>query len=885
MTDKECKTILLVEDEIINAKVSINILKNHGYKVIHKITGEEAVELFSNDTGIDLVLMDIDLGEGIDGTEAAKIILERREIPIIFLSLYTEPEIVKKTEEIPSYGYIVKNSGETVLIASIKIALNLFESKIKEREKEERYRSFIAVSNTGAWEYNYITGSLRCSSEYYRMLGLDPEEYNSRKTLTLKDLWTDLLHPDDRERALGVFNDYRERGTAGAYENHFRMRHRSGRWIWICSHGQTLRRKDGSLTDLTIGTHIDITELKLAEELISEKNDELVVLNQALALKNTELEAVNNELKQANIKLSEREEHYRALFENTGSGIVVVEKDTTISLVNRIFADSLGLSRRDIENRMKLTEIFCEDDLGFMLHEHFTRRENPGEARSRYEVRFKNRFNELRHCLLYISMIPGTEKSIASILDITERKDAEAALERAEEKYRNLFLNSQVGIFRTELNTGLVLEANDRYARMFGFRDRDELLAEPVLMQDLYIDREVRENMISSVTANGEVRNFEALFRRRDGSPVWICYSARLVAGNKWIDGVAEDITDFKMAEAERNVIYNGLLASEKKYRLIFVNSPLGLFHFNKNGIITDCNPKFEEITGATWKELVGLDMLKVSCPDIRSAALCALNGSPGRCEGVYKSGSSARINLVRVQLESMYDENGNITGGVGIVEDITDKRAAERAMLNELEKERSRIGHTLHDSLGQKLGAVMYIAQALHRKYDKTGELSGGDIEQLLELASSALEETRTLSRGMDLSVIDTGGFIDSLNDIVIMIKTVYGIKIDMKVDDSIMRYDRVKLKNLYYITVESINNAIRHGCAERILLQYHAEQGKGLFKIESFQKAAFKNDSSGMGLRIMKYRAGVSGMEFNIASDDKRVAVMVTLGEDADI
>ncbi len=161
------KTILLVEDEAIIALGQKMFLEKYGYKVMTINTGEKAVEImkreadtefaflpdskkeplekigytvvladtaekavkiFSEDASIDLVLMDIDLGPGMDGTEAAEIILRQREIPILFLSSHIEPEIVAKTEKITSYGYVVKNSSITVLDASIKMAFKLFKA-------------------------------------------------------------------------------------------------------------------------------------------------------------------------------------------------------------------------------------------------------------------------------------------------------------------------------------------------------------------------------------------------------------------------------------------------------------------------------------------------------------------------------------------------------------------------------------------------------------------------------------------------------------------------------------------------------------------------------------------------------------------------------------
>lgn len=133
-------TILLAEDEAIIALEEAMLLKRNGFRVLTAHNGEEAVALLKANPQIDLVLMDIDLGPGIDGTEAAARILAERDLPVVFLSSHTEPEVVAKTERITSYGYIVKNSGETVMIASLKMALKLYAANKKTREHEAALR-------------------------------------------------------------------------------------------------------------------------------------------------------------------------------------------------------------------------------------------------------------------------------------------------------------------------------------------------------------------------------------------------------------------------------------------------------------------------------------------------------------------------------------------------------------------------------------------------------------------------------------------------------------------------------------------------------------------------------------------------------------------------
>lgn len=137
MPDADQKTILLVEDELIIALAEKVTLERQGYRVIIAKSGEEALRIIDESPPIALVLMDINLGDGMDGTEAATRMLGKHDLPLVFLSSHTEREVVEKTEGITSYGYVVKNSGETVLLASVRTAFRLYEARARERRQEE----------------------------------------------------------------------------------------------------------------------------------------------------------------------------------------------------------------------------------------------------------------------------------------------------------------------------------------------------------------------------------------------------------------------------------------------------------------------------------------------------------------------------------------------------------------------------------------------------------------------------------------------------------------------------------------------------------------------------------------------------------------------------
>lgn len=197
MSTPTSRTILLVEDDALIAMAEKKTLEKLGYTVITALSGEKAIDLVNEDESIDLILMDIDLGARIDGTEAARIILQERDMPVVFLSSHTEPEVVALTEKITSYGYVVKNSGTTVLDASIKMAFKLFEAKQKLTEEltarketeaallesEEKFRALFEKGPIGVAYHEMVYDDegkavdyrfLNANTSYRELTGVDP---------------------------------------------------------------------------------------------------------------------------------------------------------------------------------------------------------------------------------------------------------------------------------------------------------------------------------------------------------------------------------------------------------------------------------------------------------------------------------------------------------------------------------------------------------------------------------------------------------------------------------------------------------------------------------------------------------------------------------------
>lgn len=142
MNDSTQKTILLVEDDMLIGLSSKSSLEDFNYNVIVADTGERAVAIIKEKPDIDLILMDIDLGSGINGIQASELILSEKDIPVVFVSSHNEQDIISLTERVTSFGYVVKSSSYIVYDTSIKMAFRLFY----ERRKTQKLNTILNYS-------------------------------------------------------------------------------------------------------------------------------------------------------------------------------------------------------------------------------------------------------------------------------------------------------------------------------------------------------------------------------------------------------------------------------------------------------------------------------------------------------------------------------------------------------------------------------------------------------------------------------------------------------------------------------------------------------------------------------------------------------------------
>jgi PAS domain S-box-containing protein len=130
--------------------------------------------------------------------------------------------------------------------------------------------------------------------------------------------------------------------------------------------------------------------------------------------------------------VADSEARYRAIFETTGTATMIIEDDMTISMVNEQFEKESGYSKADVEGKMKWTEFMHPGDVGQMKVYHYQRRIDPEGVPRNYEIRVRDLNGRIRNVSATVSIIPGTKRSVASLMDITVRKQAEERLKVSE---------------------------------------------------------------------------------------------------------------------------------------------------------------------------------------------------------------------------------------------------------------------------------------------------------------------------------------------------------------------------------------------------------------------------------------------------------------------
>ena len=265
--------------------------------------------------------------------------------------------------------------------------------------------------------------------------------------------------------------------------------------------------------------------------------------------------------------------------------------------------------------------------------------------------------------------------------DITEKKKSEDALKESEQKYRDIFEKSLLGLFKSTPD-GQLIDANDAFARMYGYSDAAEILSAKLdISRQLYANPKDRTEVLRILAEKGTIENYETQHLKRDGILFWISINARTIRnkdGDAIIyDGIYVDITRRKLAET-------ALKTSEHKYRTLVENIPDKIFIKDTSLAYVSCNEHYardlgisvDEIAGKTDFDFFPRDLAEKYRADDR--ALIASGATRLIEERYVVNGRELWISTSKTPFR---DDNGSITGILGIFQDFTEYKNAKDAL------------------------------------------------------------------------------------------------------------------------------------------------------------------------------------------------------------
>ncbi len=254
------KTILIVEDDGIIAARLQDMLIHFGYTVPEPVASGEAAMAAVAAAAPDLVLMDIALAGVVNGVTAAEHIRADFDVPIVYLTAYSQAAQLERAKATYPYGYLIKPVAERELLATLEMALHRHTLDRRLEESEERLALALWGADLGLWDWDIRADTITCNGPWAELLGCQPGELQ----LSYRE-WEQHIHPRDLPAVQDALRAHLDHQTP-CYQSEYRLRQKNEDWIWILSRGKVIERGPQDQPARVCGIVMDISARKRLEE-------------------------------------------------------------------------------------------------------------------------------------------------------------------------------------------------------------------------------------------------------------------------------------------------------------------------------------------------------------------------------------------------------------------------------------------------------------------------------------------------------------------------------------------------------------------------------------------------------------------------------------------
>jgi PAS domain S-box-containing protein len=303
----------------------------------------------------------------------------------------------------------------------------------------------------------------------------------------------------------------------------------------------------------------------------------------------------------------------------------------------------------------------------------------------------------------YITRPVSNRNLLAHIKSSLRLKAAEDNLRQSELKFRTVLDFTYDWEYWIAPDGG-ILYMSPSSERITGYQ-RDEFINNPELLSEIIHkdDRRNAKDHLNNIELScAHIVDFRII--TRNGEERWIAHQGQPIfdEGGKFLGRRVSnrDITERKRTE-------EALQESEEKFRQLFEKSPLGIIHFDSNGALTNFNEVFLEIIGSSRERVAGFNLLtSLRNEQVRMALESALSGKVGQFEDEYISVTGEKRVWLKLLYAPISNAKGSITGGLGIFEDITERKRMEE---ERLEMERKLLHAQKLESLAVMAGGIAH--------------------------------------------------------------------------------------------------------------------------------------------------------------------------------
>ncbi len=717
--------ILIVEDDPDAALLLDNLLRAARHQVVaHAESGEAALALAAA-TRPDLVIMDIVLPGGLDGIETAALLAERQDIPVLYLTAYSDEELYARARATSPLAYLHKPFNARELQRAIDVALDRHALLRRLKASEAHLAEAQAVAHIGSWQWHLAEDRVDLSDELLCLLELERGGFEP-----CFDTFLGMAHEADRSGLLRAVETLLRGEDAGDVD--VRLDRPDGSERVLRLRGSARFDAQGRPATL-VGTALDITAEWLArreaeryraqlESRVAERTAELSAANASLKLE------IENRLR-VEEALWRNEQRYRGLVDNLPEPVVVMQHDQVV-FANPALARLLALPAATALLGRNLVDLVHPDSLDACAA--CKQATFSGEAKTEpvsLKLRHDGGGSVEVEALTFAFDYEGGPAILAVMRDISARR----AMEQVTERFRVAQDSSPDGVCLIDPASMRFVDVNATACARLGYT-REELLGlGPQDILPLYNKHMLREFCAAALAGDAGGEIIQTLHQRKDGRtyPVEIRIRPFTAAGQPLIIAVASDISERLRAEAE-------LRESNDRFRQLAesIDEVFWVRDLEENRFLY-VNPAYERLYGKSVESLYRhpRSFMANIHPEDRDRVAEAHDRQRARPDGLdieYRVVIADQVRWMWVRTFPIRDAQGRVYRMVGVAKEVTERRRSEEQFRTLIQA--SMDGFWLTDRHGRLLDCN-----------DAACRISGYERNELLTLSVPDLEASET--------------------------------------------------------------------------------------------------------------------------------------------